>query len=131
MKKDELLVRIGKSLQGKRKAAGYKSAAAFAEAMGFNVGTYTSWEQGARPFDFRSAWLMADALGCTLDELGGRESARRHEYADQRQEAMNRIFAGMNDAGKTKAVDNVRDLAGNPAYQEGSKSGVDAAEIWA
>lgn len=130
MEKDKLLVRIGKSLQGRRKAAGYKSAAAFAEAMGFNVGTYTSWEQGVRPFDFRSAWVMADALGCTLDELGGRETPQP-SYADQRQAAMNRIYARMNDAGKSKAVDNVRDLAGNPAYQEGSKSAADAAEIGA
>lgn len=130
MKDERLQKRIGRALQARRKAAGYESAAAFAPVVGLTVRAYTSYEQGAHPFDIVTAWTMADALGCTLDELAGRE-VPQPSYADQRQAAMNRIFAGMNDAGKTKAVDNVRDLAGNPAYQEGSKSGVDAAEIWA
>ena len=63
---------IGKSLQGVRKSAGFKSARSFAEHMGFNIGTYTNWEQGKQLFSFEQAWEMADELDCTLDELGGR-----------------------------------------------------------
>lgn len=64
---------IGKSLQTMRKAVGFKTAKSFAEHMGYNVGTYTNWEQGKQIFSFGQAWDMADALHCTLDELGGRK----------------------------------------------------------
>lgn len=73
---------IGKSLQTVRKAAGFKSAKAFAQQMGYNVGTYTNWEQGKQIFSFEQAWEMADALGCTLDELGGRAHARQDTVPD-------------------------------------------------
>lgn len=64
---------VGKALQLARKAAGFRSAKAFAEYAGLNPGTYTNYEQGDRAFSYEQAWLMADALGCSLDELGGRE----------------------------------------------------------
>lgn len=64
---------IGRYLQMRRKQAGFKSAKAFAEYIGINPGTYTGYEQGRRSFDYEQAWQMADALDCTLDELGGRE----------------------------------------------------------
>lgn len=121
---------IAKNIKSMRKAAGFSSANAFADYIGMKPGRYTAYEQNQASVDLEVAWIIADALGCTLDELAGRE-VPQPSYADQRQAALNRIYARMNDAGKTKAVDNVRDLAGNPAYQEGSKSGVDAAEIGA
>lgn len=61
-------------LQAMRKRAGFKSAKAFAEAVGLSVGTYTDYEQGRRQFTLEKAWEFADALNCTLDELAGRES---------------------------------------------------------
>ena len=60
------------NLQALRKAAGFKSAKAFAHHIGMNVNTYTDYEQGRRMFALDQAWEFADALGCTLDELAGR-----------------------------------------------------------
>lgn len=65
---------IGLSLQTHRKKAGFKSAKAFAESIGFNPNTYTQYEQGLTRFNYEQAWIMADALNCTLDDLGGRKS---------------------------------------------------------
>jgi len=64
---------IGKHLQVLRKKAGFSSAKAFAEKIGFNPNTYTQYEQGISGFNYEQAWEMADALQCSLDELGGRE----------------------------------------------------------
>ena len=64
---------IGKSLQAARKAAGFKSAKAFAEHMEIETSRYTEYEQGRVSFSYETAWQMADALQCSMDELGGRE----------------------------------------------------------
>ena len=60
-------------LQEMRKRAGFKSAKAFADHIGMNVGTYTNYEQGKRNLTLEQAWEFADELHCTLDELAGRE----------------------------------------------------------
>lgn len=60
-------------LQELRKEAGYGSARAFAEHIDMPVATYTDYEQGRRAFTLERAWFFADALGCTLDQLAGRE----------------------------------------------------------
>lgn len=60
-------------LQEVRKKAGFKSARAFAEHIGMPVATYTDYEQGRRSFTLEKALEFADALGCSLDELAGRE----------------------------------------------------------
>ena len=44
--------------------------------MSYNLNTYIGWEQGRHLFSFEQAWEMADELGCTLDELGGRMAPR-------------------------------------------------------
>ena len=64
---------IGKTLQTNRKAAGFKSARAFAEHIGMEVSRYTEYEQGRAGLSYITAWKMADALECSMDELGGRE----------------------------------------------------------
>lgn len=64
---------IGKQLQKLRKEAGYRSAASFAEKIGVNPNTYTQYEQGLGGLSYERAWDLADALHCSLDELGGRE----------------------------------------------------------
>lgn len=61
------------NLQALRKKAGYKSAVAYAEHIGINPKTYTNYEQGTSPMSVDTAWTIADDLGCTLDELVGRE----------------------------------------------------------
>ena len=64
---------IGRQIQKLRKDAGFSSAKAFAESVGFNPNTYTQYEQGISGFNYEQAWVMADALECSMDELGGRE----------------------------------------------------------
>lgn len=61
------------NLQAMRKKAGYRSARAFAEHIGMNVATYTDYEQGRHSFTLEKAWEFADLLGCSLDELAGRQ----------------------------------------------------------
>ena len=60
-------------LQTLRKKAGFKSAKAFAEKIGMNAYTYTNYEQGKANFTLAQAWEFADLLGCSLDELAGRQ----------------------------------------------------------
>ena len=64
---------IGKNLQRLRKEAGFSSATSFAASVGINGNTYTQYEQGISGFSYERAWQLADALGCSMDELGGRE----------------------------------------------------------
>ena len=71
--KKEFRKNVGKQIQKLRKDAGYTSAKAFAERIGFNPNTYTQYEQGVSGFNYEQAWIMADALECSMDELGGRE----------------------------------------------------------
>lgn len=60
-------------LQKMRKAAGWKSARAFAEHIGMPVDTYTQYEQGKRTMNIEVAWDLADELNCTIDQIAGRE----------------------------------------------------------
>ena len=64
------------SLKTLRKAAGYKTAKAFAEAIGMPATTYSKYELSAEDGEvsmpLKSAWTIADALGCTIDALVGR-----------------------------------------------------------
>lgn len=61
-----------KGLQEMRTAAGFTSANDFADFMGINRKTYTNHEQTGR-FSLLQAWEYADALGCTIDDVAGRE----------------------------------------------------------
>ncbi|MBE5023970.1 helix-turn-helix transcriptional regulator [Olsenella sp. DSM 107455] len=61
------------TLQALRKKAGFRSATAFAEKIGMNAYTYTNYEQGKANFTLEKAWEFADLLGCSLDELAGRQ----------------------------------------------------------
>ena len=97
---------IGKHLQQIRKNAGFSSAKSFAEAIGFNPNTYTQYEQGLAGFNYEQAWKMADALHCSLDELGGREwppGGKVAVYADERQERMNDDYSVLSEPGKDSA----------------------------
>ena len=69
-------------LQELRKAAGFKSAKAFADYFGINLNTYTGYEQG-KPISLEQAWAFADEFDVSLDELAGRERPKR-EYSNQR-----------------------------------------------
>lgn len=71
-------------LQDFRKAAGYKSAKAFAEANGINVRTYTNYEQGSRAMDVEMLWKLADIFDCSIDELVGRAPKAHAKTEEER-----------------------------------------------
>lgn len=68
-------------LQELRRLAGYKTARDLADAMGVNRATLASWESGKRAMPWGAAIKACDLLGCTLDQLVGREPIDRVKYA--------------------------------------------------
>ena len=64
---------IARNLQSSRRAHGFKSAKAMADALGISASKYTEYEQGRVSCPLDVAWDIADVLGITLDELAGRE----------------------------------------------------------
>ena len=62
-------------LREMRKKAGFKTAKSFAEHIGMSENTYRNYENGTRNLYLDVACDLCDALGCTLDELAGRETA--------------------------------------------------------
>lgn len=95
---------IGKHLQMARKAAGFKSARAFADHLGISKDTYTGYEQGRIAFSTEQAWNFAEALGCDINELVGFEPLERRSYEDPAQEALNAYYESMNDEGRERLV---------------------------
>ena len=62
---------VGRRIQGLRLARGLsQSGLAAAAAVPFR--SLQNYEQGHRPVPLEAAAKLADALGCTLDELAGR-----------------------------------------------------------
>ncbi len=114
MKNEAFRKRIGKNLQKARKEAGFKSARLFAESLGMEAGTYTAYEQGSNAFTYELAWQFADALGCTLDALGGRTPPQGQEYADPMQGALNGFYESMNSQGRSALVESARLMSGSP-----------------
>lgn len=106
-------------LQRIRKDRGFKSAKAFAEHIGMSKDTYTNYEQGARPITLELAWEFADVLGCTLDELAGRDF-KADGYADPRQAVMNDDYARLSDAGKDAAAGAVRGIRASEGARVGA-----------
>lgn len=103
---------IGDCLQKLRVAAGYDTAKDFAVAVGFNVDTYTGYEQGKGMFSYEKAWIMADALNCPIDALGGRKPPVT--YSDKRQEAINAHFDTFNDEARTDVYKMVERMSHDP-----------------
>lgn len=101
------------NLQAMRKRAGFKSAKAFADHIGMNVGTYTNYEQGTRTINLEVAWELADKLDCTLDELAGREPPPV-TYTDHNQAALNGYYESMNEDGRSALVESARLMSGSP-----------------
>lgn len=106
-------------LQRIRKDRGFKSAKAFAEHIGMSKDTYTNYERGARPITLELAWEFADVLGCTLDELAGRDF-KADSYADPRQAVMNDDYARLSDAGKDAAAGAVRGIRASEGARVGA-----------
>ena len=65
-----------RTLQRLRREAGYRSAKEFAGQIGIPSSTYARYEQSPESPEARiplkSAWIIADALSCTIDLVVGR-----------------------------------------------------------
>lgn len=66
-----------RTLQRLRRQAGYRSAKDFAEELGIPSSTYARYERAGDGADcgipLPAAWQIADALGCSIDLVVGRE----------------------------------------------------------
>ena len=64
---------MAKSLQELRKDAGFRTGRELAKACGFSPSTYARYEKDRETIPAKSAWKMADALGCSIDAVLGRD----------------------------------------------------------
>ena len=66
-----------RTLQRLRRQTGYRSAKDFAEALGIPGSTYARYERAGDGagcgIPLPAAWQIADALGCSIDLVVGRE----------------------------------------------------------
>ena len=93
------------SLRRLRRAAGYTSAKAFAEVVGIPAPTYAKYEQGEggpeTGMPIRNAWLIADALGCSIDAVVGRDDVPEAGLSGEVQ----RRFDALSEDGKQLVMD--------------------------
>lgn len=87
--------RVGKrTLQRLRREAGYRSAKDFAQVLSIPCSTYARYERAVEGpecgIPLPSAWQIADALGCSIDLVVGREDidARDAAALDERVSAL-------------------------------------------
>ena len=109
-----------------RKAAGFKNRDDFAVVIGVNPRTYKTWETGARNMSFTQACMVADALGCSLDELAGRTEFVG-SFSDERQAVMNDDYARLSDAGKDAAAGAVRGIRASEGARAQAAGSEDSA----
>lgn len=124
-------IELGKRLRALRKRAGFRSAKAFAEYAGFTTTGYAEFEQGRSRLTYEKAWKIADALGISLDELGGREWPPSGASIDPRRRAMIESYDALTDDGKTLASEMVASVARDPlrrADAAGGSAGHGAAQ---
>ena len=79
------------TLKDLRKAAGYKTARDFAAALEIRPTTYSRYEQHPENIPIKVAWQLADALGCSIDVLVGRE----HVSVDEIRGDQQRFYDGL------------------------------------
>lgn len=62
-----------KNIQDLRREKGYRSAREFADALGISPSSMSRYDNQPDTIPTKVAWAMADALGCSIDEVVGRE----------------------------------------------------------
>ncbi len=109
------------SLQEMKRKAGFKSAHAFAESIPMNPITYTQYKQGIRNFTLEKAWEFADLLGCSLDELAGRQCPPEGVSAPGPGEAsLASAYRDLSDEGREVAVNVVAGMRSTYPQEPGS-----------
>lgn len=63
---------IGKSIKINRIAQNYTQKQ-LAQKIGVTHAAFSYWENGVNIHNVKDCWLLADALGITIDELVGRD----------------------------------------------------------
>lgn len=92
-----------RTLQRMRREAGFRSAKDFAERVGIPMSAYARYERaGDGPecgIPLPSAWAIADALGCSIDLVVGREDIDTvlDDSIQERVEALSRTGREMHD----------------------------------
>ncbi len=105
-------------LKEMRKRAGYKTQKAAADALGIKERKYASWERGEvqltleDTFNIGLVFECSEILGCSLDELAGRQVGA--SFSDSGQAALNGYYESMNDQGRETLVQTARLMSGSP-----------------
>lgn len=88
-----------------RKEAGYKNRRDFATALGgnFTERRITSWENGERMMSLEQACVIADFLGCSLDELAGRRFRRLEADPDPAHRGLVESYDSLSEEGREVA----------------------------
>ena len=100
-----------------RKLAGYKTQGDMADALGVPRRRYESWERKEAMMSLEQAYKITELLGCTLDELVGRNEHR--SYSDPGQAALNGYYESMGGEGRSVLVDSARLMSGGDAPPAG------------
>ncbi len=84
---------MASALQDLRKSAGYKTSKEFAALMGIPPTTYSRYEGAPEKIPLKTAWALADKLGCSIDLVVGRASLEAPESgADDLRGPVQRLY---------------------------------------
>lgn len=103
-----------------------------AQKLGIKKSRYGTWERGERMMSLEQAYNVTEILGCTLDELVGRDHSR--DFADPGQAALNACYENMNEDGKGTLVSVARSLerdTANRIEKNGAELPEDQAKLGA
>ena len=75
---------MAKSIKDLRQEKGFRSAREFADALGIATSSMSRYDKDPETIPLKHAWAMADLLGCSIDEVVGREpvTAGRNELQE-------------------------------------------------
>ena len=83
-----------------------------AQALDIKTSRYGTWERGERAMSFSQAIACAEILGCSLDELAGRQFSP--SFTDSGQAALNGFYDSMNEAGRELLVQTAKSISADP-----------------
>ena len=89
---------MGSPLQKLRKEAGYRTVREIAEACGFTQSSMTRYEKEPDNIPMRSAWKIADVLGCSIDDVVGRENPLTADLRGEHQRRRDALPASLRES---------------------------------